>query len=391
MIAVRPWSFPASAMPIIVTVTYLFWRGAEINWLTALWVLLTMVVFHSAGNTWSDYFDHKKKVDADDTFGAKTLTTGMFEPKEIKRLALGLLAVGCLSGIGLVLATNTYVLWCGLAGAVLALGYPLLKYNALGDLDIVLTFAAIPTIGTAAALTGVIDWSVLWIALPVGLITDGILHSNNTRDVLTDKRAGITTMAMALGGKFSSWLYAFEMIFPFIWVGILSIIGIMPLHTIIVFMTIPVAVACQRTMKRSLKEGARPIADLDVRTANLQLVFSTLLTIAFVSAKTKQRVQTLLPLIDEVHDYSLMRVPTNVINEVILDAQLMTPPPTRNGQRLKIYYASQVSVAPPTFVVFVNDPELMHFSYNRFLENKLREAFSFTGTTLRILPRERER
>lgn len=113
--------------------------------------------------------------------------------------------------------------------------------------------------------------------------------------------------------------------------------------------------------------------------------------IAFVSAKTKQRVSTLLPLIDEVHDYSLLRVPTNVINEVIMDAQLMTPPPTHNGQRLKIYYASQVSVAPPTFVLFVNDPELLHFSYNRFLENKLREAFGFHGTTLRILARERQR
>lgn len=113
--------------------------------------------------------------------------------------------------------------------------------------------------------------------------------------------------------------------------------------------------------------------------------------IAFVSAKTKQRVSTLLPLIDKVHDYSLLRVPTNVINEVIMDAQLMTPPPTHNGQRLKIYYASQVSVAPPTFVLFVNDPELLHFSYNRFLENKLREAFGFQGTTLRILARERQR
>lgn len=113
--------------------------------------------------------------------------------------------------------------------------------------------------------------------------------------------------------------------------------------------------------------------------------------IAFVSAKTKQRVQTLLPLIDEVHDYSLMRIPTNVVNEVILDAQLMTPPPTRNGQRLKIYYASQVAATPPTFVLFVNEPELLHFSYSRFLENKLREAFSFTGTTIRIIARERER
>lgn len=113
--------------------------------------------------------------------------------------------------------------------------------------------------------------------------------------------------------------------------------------------------------------------------------------IAFVSALTKQRIHTLLPLIDEVHDYSTMRVQTNVINEVILDAQLMTPPPTHNGLRLKIYYASQVAVSPPTFVLFVNDPELLHFSYNRFLENKLREAFNFSGTTLRILARERQR
>ena len=69
----------------------------------------------------------------------------------------------------------------------------------------------------------------------------------------------------------------------------------------------------------------------------------------------------------------------------------MTPPPTHKGQRLKIYYASQVSVAPPTFVLFVNDPELLHFSYKRYLENRLREAFGFTGTTLRILARERNR
>lgn len=113
--------------------------------------------------------------------------------------------------------------------------------------------------------------------------------------------------------------------------------------------------------------------------------------ILFVSALTKQRVHQILPLIDEVHDYSLMRIQTNVLNEVIMDAQLMTPPPTHNGKRLRIYYASQVSIAPPTFILFVNDPELLHFSYKRFLENKLREAFNFTGTTLRIIAREREK
>lgn len=112
--------------------------------------------------------------------------------------------------------------------------------------------------------------------------------------------------------------------------------------------------------------------------------------IVFVSAKTSQRVNTLLPLIDQVHDASLLRIQTNILNEVLMDAQLMTPPPTHKGQRLKIYYASQVAVAPPTFVLFVNDPHLLHFSYQRYLENRLREAFGFIGTPLHIIARERK-
>ena len=120
-----------------------------------------------------------------------------------------------------------------------------------------------------------------------------------------------------------------------------------------------------------------------------EFVYLSYAPILFVSAMTKQRIHQILPMIDMVHDYSLLRIQTNVLNEVILDAQLMTPPPTHNGKRLRIYYCSQVAVAPPTFVLFVNDPELLHFSYKRFLENKLREAFDFTGTTLRIIAREK--
>ncbi len=121
-----------------------------------------------------------------------------------------------------------------------------------------------------------------------------------------------------------------------------------------------------------------------------EFVYLNYAPIIFVSALTKQRIHTLLPMIDRVHESSTLRIPTNVLNEVILDAQLMTPPPTHNGQRLRIYYVSQVAVTPPTIVLFVNDPELLHFSYKRFLENKLREAFNFEGTTIRILARERK-
>ena len=83
MIAVRPWSFPASAMPVVVTLAYLNYAGYQVNWWLGVWALLNIVIFHAAGNTWSDYFDYKKGVDREDTFGAKTLTDGMFTPKEI--------------------------------------------------------------------------------------------------------------------------------------------------------------------------------------------------------------------------------------------------------------------------------------------------------------------
>ena len=285
MIAVRPWSFPASAMPVIVTTAFLFWKGYEINWGFAVWALLNIIVFHAAGNTWSDYFDFKKKVDADDTFGAKTLTTGMFQPEEIKKLALGLTAVAVAGGLALLALTGLPLLWIGIGGVLCTLLYPMLKYNALGDLDILLAYAFLPTLGTSFVVTGAVVPSVLLIALPLGLITDGILHSNNTRDMHTDSRAGIKTMAMSLGVKSSAVLYGFEMLFPFVWIGVCSIAGFMPIATVIAFMTLPVAIACAQTMKNSVEGGLQMIADLDVRTANLQLFFSLLLTVAFVVAR----------------------------------------------------------------------------------------------------------
>lgn len=273
-------------MPIIATLAFLFWKGAEINWIYGAWALVGMILFHYAGNVWSDWFDYRKKVDADDTFGAKTLTTGMFTPKEIMGLAIGLLVAAVACGLGLAYMTGLPLLWIGLAGAVCTVLYPLLKYNALGDLDILLTFAFLPTIGTSYAATGAIDWNVVLIALPVGLITDGILHCNNTRDIATDKRAGINTMAMWLGTKAAARLYAFEMVFPYIWVGVCSMAGLLPLHTIIIFLTLPIALACASTMKKSVgQETPMLLADLDVRTANLQMMFSVLLSISFVVAR----------------------------------------------------------------------------------------------------------
>ncbi|ALC90105.1 GTP-binding protein Der [Bacillus sp. FJAT-18017] len=112
--------------------------------------------------------------------------------------------------------------------------------------------------------------------------------------------------------------------------------------------------------------------------------------IVFLSAKTKKRVHSLLPVINMASENHSMRVQTNVLNDIITDAVAMNPTPTDKGRRLKIYYTTQVAVKPPTFVVFVNDPEMMHFSYQRFLENRIRDAFGFEGTPIKIFARERK-
>ena len=112
--------------------------------------------------------------------------------------------------------------------------------------------------------------------------------------------------------------------------------------------------------------------------------------IVFTSAKTGQRVNQIFPLIQESYENSRKRVQTSVLNDVLVDAQLMNPTTTFNGGRLKIFYANQVAICPPTFVLFANDPQYLHFSYKRYLENRLREAFGFEGTPIHIICRKRD-
>ncbi|MBE6303151.1 MAG: prenyltransferase [Bacteroidales bacterium] len=284
MVAVRPWSFPASAMPVAVTLAYLFWRNVEIDWLSGVWALVNVVVFHAAGNVWSDYFDYRKGVDADDTFGAKTMTGGEFTSREMLHLAIGLLVAALAMGVGLMMRAGFPLLWFGFAGALTVLLYPHLKYSALGDVDIMLAYAFLPTLGTSFVATGNILWETLWIAFPVGLITVAILHSNNTRDIVTDNRANITTLAMSLGRRLSKWLYAAEVLLPFAWIIACVVCGVFPAWSLLTMPAAVVAWQGTRDMLRHDEQSAHIIANLDERTAKLQLIFSLLFTLSFVVA-----------------------------------------------------------------------------------------------------------
>lgn len=118
-------------------------------------------------------------------------------------------------------------------------------------------------------------------------------------------------------------------------------------------------------------------------------LFMTYAPIVYLSAKTGSRLSRLLPVVNRVAEQHAMRVPTHLLNEVIADAVAVTPPPTDKGRRLRVNYATQVAVKPPTLLIFVNEPELMHFSYERYLENKIRAAFEFEGTPLRLFSRRK--
>lgn len=120
------------------------------------------------------------------------------------------------------------------------------------------------------------------------------------------------------------------------------------------------------------------------------LSFMTYAEILFISAKTGQRVNRMFDTIETVIQNHQLRISTGVLNEIMMEAVAMQQPPSDKGKRLKLYYITQVAVKPPTFVIFVNDKQLMHFSYTRYIENKIREAFGFAGTSLKFIIRERK-
>ena len=282
LIAVRPWSFPASAMPVIVTLAYLYWAYGVIDWKNGVLALVGIIIFHASGNAWSDYSDFERGVDRADTFGVKTLTSGQFMPLEIRNLAIGLMVPAVAIGLWLVVRTGLPLLWVGVCGAICSLLYPWLKYRAFGDFVIFVAYAILPTLGISYITVGKFLPDLLLIIVPVGLITVAILHANNTRDIETDVRAKISTLAMKLGKKTDVLLYIFEVIFPFLWIVGCVVLGYFPWWSLLTMLGLLPAIANARAMLRLPKEGISAISNLDEKTAKLQLLFSLLFTVTFL-------------------------------------------------------------------------------------------------------------
>lgn len=288
-LATRPWSFPASAMPVASTIAYLFWasqvfEGApQINLLCGVLALVGIIIFHAAGNVLSDYNDHRKGVDTPENAMMLPLVNGSFKPEEFKRYGLSLLLVGCAVGVALLLLTkNLQLLYVGVAGGLLTILYSFLKYRSLGDVVILLNYAVLPIMGTSIVTVGHIDWSAMVLVVPLGLITDSILHINNARDAESDRAAGINTFAMRVGAKASAVIYKIEVLLPYVWVVVAIVAGWLPILSLLVVATAKTAwgMACQSS--KLLTEGAAGVATLDQQSAALQAKFSVMMIVALV-------------------------------------------------------------------------------------------------------------
>ena len=284
LFATRPWSFTASALSVVVVLVYLEWLTGAVNWTNGVLAIVGIILFHAAGNTWSDYFDFRSGVDtAEGAISVDTLKGGLFRPEQIRNLSLGLLVPGIIIGLWLLFTTGWTLLWIGLGGVICTLFYPHLKYRALGDLVIVLAYGLLPALGTSWVAVGEIDWRVLWAALPVALLVDSILHANNTRDAKTDRKADIRTMAMGMGVRASAILYVLEQLFPFAWVVLLIPFGIFPWLSILVTFVMRFAIRNTQSMRAFKDTGdIAEIADLDQRSAQTQMLFALVLCISFL-------------------------------------------------------------------------------------------------------------
>ena len=275
-LATRPWSFPVSVVPILVTTVGLFYLGFPINWWLMAWVVVGIILFHAAGNTLSDYFDFRRSVDTPAISGSRTLVDGIMTPQEMLRYALILLAVACVCGVGLMLATGWQLLIFGVLGVLLASFYYVLKFPALGDLDIFLCFGLLPALGTSFVVTGAIRWEALWYVLMFSPITNGVLHANNTRDILTDKAAHIHTLPMLIGLPISRLLYYSNVLLPILWVITCVILDKMPWAALAVLLSLPLAIRNCKMMARFTGDNDA-INHLDESTAQQQLISSGLL------------------------------------------------------------------------------------------------------------------
>ena len=285
IIAARPWSFPASTMPALIAVSYAFYMHSkmpmDVNWWYGVLAILGAAIFQASGNLISDYFDYKHKVDRAETFGSsRMLVDGVFKPSTILYYGLTLLVIGSIIGLYLLFNTSVSLLWIGAIGVIGTYFYYKLKFNALGDITILIIYGLLISLGAYLVATNMLNWKLLLIGAAPGFLIVNILHANNLRDIKHDGEALIKTQAMLLGVKNSIYQYIILGIGAYIIIVMAVVFGILHPLCLVVFLTFPVLMKNIKQISQADVNKPELIKDMDARSAQLVMMFSLLLAVA---------------------------------------------------------------------------------------------------------------
>ncbi len=294
LIAARPWALPASTMPVVFG-TSLAWAygGSPLSIPHFLWALATMMVLHTAANMLSDVFDARRGLDLEVTPASGAIVRGLLSGRHVLRGSLLLFALGTASGLLLAYRTGPALLLVGAVGLAVGASYSLLKLLALGDLAVFLNFGLLGALGAWIVQARSFSWlPVVW-ALPMALLVPAILHANNWRDVRSDSRRGIVSVAARLGDRGSLAYYGGLLFFPFILTLVLMTVPRllgdgprpMPGSFLLVFLSLPNALKLWgRAARRAAPRSPLDFIVLDAATARHNLVFGLLATAAALLA-----------------------------------------------------------------------------------------------------------
>lgn len=294
LIAARPWALPASAMPVVFG-TSLAWAygGRPLSIPRFLWALATMIILHTAANMLSDVFDARRGLDLDITPVSGAIVRGLLSTGQVLQGSAVLFAAGAASGLLLAHLTGPALLLVGAIGLAVGVSYSLLKILALGDLAVFVNFGLLGALGAWIVQARSFSWlPVVW-ALPMALLVPAILHANNWRDIRSDSRRGIVTIAARLGDRGSLAYYGGLLFSPFILTLALMTVprlfgGVprpMPTTFLLVFLSLPNAVTLWgRAVRRAAPRSPLDFVVLDGATARHNLVFGLLATAAVILA-----------------------------------------------------------------------------------------------------------
>lgn len=289
--ASRPFTFTMSVIPPILggLIAAMENPGIKINWLYFSLALIGCVIAHAGANMIGDYFDFKKRVDREGTFGSSgVLVSNLVEPKMV--FAGSIVAYIIASSIGVFLAfsipNGLFLIIIIIVGAVLGVFYAAepfsFKYHALGDLAVFISFGPAMTLGAYFVQVHHFSWTPVLYAIPVAFLVDAVLHSNNLRDIKNDSVVDIKTIAILLGEKNSKLMYYVLVLSSYISIVVLIIANGLPVVSLITLLSLPLALKLIKTVRQKNRLPEQQFVMIDAATAQLHSIFSMLFLISLM-------------------------------------------------------------------------------------------------------------